>query len=107
MAKKRNLVVACCLALAVSWLTPWGAWADIYRWTDSAGVLHFSNERPPAGARVAERIREERYNPEADRVRLEEERRLRLAYRWLDVQELWARTGAGCDPYVDPWEWTR
>lgn len=81
--------------------------ADIYRWTDSAGVQHFSNERPPADARVTERTREERYNPEADRVRLEEERRLRLAYRWLDVQELWARAGVGCDPYVTPWEWMR
>jgi hypothetical protein len=107
MATKRNLIIACCLTLAASWLTPCRVQADIYRWTDPAGIMHFSNARPPAGARVAEHIPEERYNPEADRVRLEEERRLRLAYRWLDVQELWARAGAGCDPYAYPREWTR
>jgi type II secretory pathway component PulJ len=52
--------------------------ADIYRWTDGAGVTHFTNTPPPPGASLIERIEEAPYDAEADRSRQEEERRLRL-----------------------------
>ncbi len=44
------LVVASC-ALGAVWLLPHSSGADIYRWTDADGVVHFAN-RPNAGAKV-------------------------------------------------------
>jgi hypothetical protein len=70
------------------------AWADIYRWQDAAGVTHFSNGPPPAGARLLDRIEETPYDSAADRQRLEEERRFRLEHRQLEIEEEKARAAA-------------
>jgi hypothetical protein len=61
--------------------------ADIYRWKDAGGVIHFSNEPPPPGAAVLETIEEAPYDAEADRRRIEEERRLNLERRSLELEE--------------------
>jgi hypothetical protein len=80
---KRLALMVCLTVLAV----PAAVLADIYRWEDANGVMHFSNEPPPAGARVIEKTEEMPYNPAADRQRVEEERRTRLEYRQLEVEE--------------------
>ena len=61
--------------------------ADIYRWKDANGVMNFSNQPPPAGTTVIEKIEESPYDAEADRQRIEEERRLRLERQKLEVEE--------------------
>jgi hypothetical protein len=61
--------------------------ADIYRWKDANGVMHFSNQPPPAGTTVIEKIEESPYDAEADRQRIENERRLRLERQKLEVEE--------------------
>ena len=66
---------------------PAAASADIYRWKDANGVMHFSNQPPPAGVTVIEKIEETPYDAEADRQRIEEERRLRLERQKLEVEE--------------------
>ena len=73
---------------------PAAAGADIYRWKDANGVMHFSNQPPPAGATVIEKIEETPYDAAADRQRIEEERRLRLERQKLEVEERKADTVA-------------
>jgi hypothetical protein len=68
--------------------------ADIYSWKDAKGVMHFSNQPPPAGAVILDKIEEAPYDAEADRQRLEEERRLRLERQKLEVEERKAETAA-------------
>jgi hypothetical protein len=68
--------------------------ADIYRWKDAKGVMHFSNQPPPDGATLIEKIEETPYDAEADRQRIEEERRLRLERQKLEVEERKADTAA-------------
>ncbi|MGE5257362.1 MAG: DUF4124 domain-containing protein [Hyphomicrobiales bacterium] len=68
-------------------LLPAAASADIYRWKDASGVMHFSNQPPPEGTVVIEKIEEEPYDAQADRQRIEEERRLRLERQKLEVEE--------------------
>ena len=70
------------------------AGADIYRWKDANGVMHFSNQPPPAGTTVIEKIEETPYDAAADRQRIEEERRLRLERQKLEVEERKADTAA-------------
>ena len=70
----------------------WGWWAgpvsaDIYRWTDANGVTHFSNEPPPTGAKVLDKIEEAPYDADADRQRISEERRYRLEREKLELEE--------------------
>lgn len=75
-----GLLVVCMLSAGV-------ADADIYRWTDSKGTIHFTNEPPPPGGVLVERIEEVPYDAEADRRRAEEERRLRLERQRLEIEE--------------------
>jgi hypothetical protein len=91
------------LTLAAACLMPLESRADIHHWRDAAGVMHFTNERPPRGVRVIESIRELPYDAEADRERLADERRLMLEYRRLDVEEQMARLG--CDGYTGWMRW--
>jgi len=70
----------------------WGWWAgpvsaDIYRWTDANGVTHFSNEPPPTGAKVLDKIEEAPYDADADRQRINEERHYRLEREKLELEE--------------------
>jgi hypothetical protein len=88
---KRQAVI---LGLAAVFCMPAAATADIYRWKDPEGVMHFSNQPPPAGATVIEKIEESPYDAEADRLRIEEERRLRLERQKLEVEERKAETAA-------------
>jgi hypothetical protein len=81
--KRRTITFGLVLALMVC--AP--AQADIYRWKDANGVTHFSNEPPPPGATVLETIEEAPYDAEADRRRLEDERRLRLERQNLELEE--------------------
>jgi hypothetical protein len=71
--------------LWVWWACPVSA--DIYRWTDANGVTHFSNEPPPAGAKVLDKIEETPYDADADRQRIEEERSYRLEREKLELEE--------------------
>ena len=52
--------------------------ADIYEWTDAAGVKHFANYTPPADARIITITKEVPYDEAADKARMEHERRERL-----------------------------
>jgi len=71
---------------------PAGTSADIYRWKDANGVMHFSNQPPPPGVTLIEKIEERPYDAEADRRRIEEERRLRLERQKLEIEERKAAT---------------
>jgi hypothetical protein len=61
--------------------------ADIYRWTDAKGVMHFSNEPPPAGTKVVDKIEETPYDADADRQRIKEERLYRIEREKLELEE--------------------
>jgi hypothetical protein len=80
---KRLLILL--ILLWVWWAGPVSA--DIYRWTDANGVTHFSNEPPPAGARVLDKIEETPYDAAADRQRIKEERSYRLEREKLELEE--------------------
>jgi hypothetical protein len=80
---KRLLILL--ILLWVWWAGPVSA--DIYRWTDANGVTHFSNEPPPAGATVLDKIEETPYDAAADRQRIKEERSYRLEREKLDLEE--------------------
>ena len=67
--------------------------ADIYRWKDANGVMHFSNQPPPEGVTVIEKIEETPFDADADRRRIEAERRLRLERQKLEIEERKAETG--------------
>jgi hypothetical protein len=81
---KRQIIA---IGLLLGFLLGAPAWADIYRWKDANGVTHFSNEPPPPGMSVIERIEETPYDVEADRQRTEEERQLRLERQKLELEE--------------------
>jgi hypothetical protein len=81
--KRRTITFGLALALLVC--AP--AQADIYRWKDANGVTHFSNEPPPPGASILETIEEAPYDAEADRRRIEDERRLRLERQNIELEE--------------------
>jgi hypothetical protein len=80
---KRLLILL--ILLWIWWAGPVSA--DIYRWTDANGVTHFSNEPPPAGAKVLDKIEETPYDAAADRQRIEEERRYRIEREKLELEE--------------------
>jgi hypothetical protein len=71
--------------LWVWWAVPLSA--DIYRWTDASGVTHFSNEPPPAGTKVLDKIEETPYDAGADRQRIKEERSYRIDREKLELEE--------------------
>ena len=81
---KRQVVIWGLMAI---FCLPAAANADIYRWKDANGVMHFSNQPPPAGAVILDKVEEAPYDAEADRQRIEEERRLRLERQRLEVEE--------------------
>ncbi len=81
--KRHTIIIGLMLVLMVGVQ----ALADIYRWKDANGVTHFSNEPPPPAAAVIETIEEAPYDAEADRQRIEEERRLRLERQKLELEE--------------------
>jgi hypothetical protein len=60
---------------------------DIYRWRDADGVMRFSNQPPPPGVKVLERIAETPYDAESDRRRMEEDRRVRMEFEKLDLEQ--------------------
>lgn len=70
----------------VSLLAP-SAGADIYRWRDAQGVMHFSNQPPPDGVRVLERIEETPHDPAADRERRESEQRVLQDFERRELEE--------------------
>jgi hypothetical protein len=78
---------AIAIGLMLAFLISAPALADIYRWQDAGGVTHFSNEPPPAGVTLIEKMEEAPYDAEADRRRIEEERRLRLERRQEELEE--------------------
>jgi len=80
---KRLLILL--ILLWVWWAGPVSA--DIYRWTDANGVMHFSNEPPPAGAKVLDKMEETPYDADADRQRIKEERSYRLEREKLELEE--------------------
>ena len=63
------------------------AGADIYVWTDENGVKHITNYAPPEQAEVLMRTPEIPYDAEADRQRLEADRRERLAREKMELAE--------------------
>jgi len=81
---KRQTIIMGLMMVLISAVT---ANADIYRWKDANGVMNFSNQPPPAGTTVIEKIEELPFDAEADRQRIEEERRLRLERQKLEVEE--------------------
>lgn len=81
--KRQLIVIGAMLGLIVG--AP--VQADIYRWKDAKGVIHFSNEPPPQGVSVIEKIEEAPYDAEADRRRAEEERQLRQERQKLEIEE--------------------
>jgi len=80
---KRLLILL--ILLWVWWAGPLSA--DIYRWTDASGVVHFSNEPPPAGTKVLDKIEETPYDADADRQRIKEERSYRIEREKLELEE--------------------
>jgi hypothetical protein len=86
----RLALMLCLAALAL----PVAAGADIYRWKDAAGVIHFSNEPPPPGAQAIEKTEETPFDAAADRQRREEERRMRQESRQLELEESKAQAAA-------------
>ncbi len=77
------------LLLLLTLLWVWWAYpvsADIYRWTDANGVMHFSNEPPPAGAKVLNKVEETAHDADADRQRIEAERRYRLEREKVELE---------------------
>jgi hypothetical protein len=81
----KRLMIIAGLILTLMICAP--ARADIYRWKDAGGVTHFSNEPPPPGAVVIETIEETPFDAEADRRRIEDERRLRLERQSSELEE--------------------
>jgi hypothetical protein len=82
------------LGLTTSLYMPLTAGADIYRWKDAHGVVHFSNQSPPEGVTIIETIEETPFDAESDRRRIDEERRLRLERRKLELEERKADSAA-------------
>ena len=67
------------------------AGADIYVWTDENGIKHITNYAPPEHAKVLMRTPEIPYDAEADRQRLEADRREQLAREKQEMAEREAR----------------
>lgn len=63
------------------------SYGDIYRWRDADGVIRFSNQPPPPGVKVLDRIEETPYDAESDRRRMEEDRRARLEFEKMDLEQ--------------------
>jgi hypothetical protein len=63
------------------------SFADMYEWTDENGVKHYSNSTPAAKFRVLMKTKEQPYDEEADRARMEIERQERLELARLELSQ--------------------
>jgi len=61
--------------------------ADIYEWTDENGVKHFSNYAPAANSKVLMKTKEDPYDEEADRARMEAGRQEFLELSRLEIAQ--------------------
>ena len=61
--------------------------ADIYEWTDENGVKHYSNYAPAAKAKVLIKTKEDPYDEEADRARMEADRQEFLELSRLEIAQ--------------------
>ena len=61
--------------------------ADIYEWTDENGVKHYSNYAPAAKAKVLIKTKEDPYDEEADRERMEADRQELLELSRLEIAQ--------------------
>jgi hypothetical protein len=75
------------LITIVSWFIASSLYADIYRWTDENGVIHFANYAPPDGATIMMKTEELPYDEAADRERMEAERQRQLELARLEIAE--------------------
>lgn len=73
--------------ILVSCIVASSSLADIYEWTDENGVKHYSNYAPAAKSKVLMKTKEEPYDEEADRVRMEAERQERLELARLEIAQ--------------------
>jgi len=73
--------------ILVSCIVASSSFADIYVWTDENGVKHYSNYAPAADSKVLMKTKEEPYDEEADRARMETERQERLELARLEIIE--------------------
>jgi hypothetical protein len=71
----------------VGYLIASSSFADIYRWTDQNGVIHFTNYAPPKDATVIMKTEEVPYDEVADRQRMESERQQELELARLEIAE--------------------
>ncbi len=71
--------------ILVSCIVASSSFADIYEWTDENGVKHYSNYAPAAESKVLMKTKEEPYDEEADRARMETERQERLELARLEI----------------------
>lgn len=79
------------LVLLTGFLAAGFAGADIYVWTDEKGIKHITNYAPPEHATILIRTPEIPYDAEADRQRLEADRREQLAREKQELAERKAR----------------
>ena len=61
--------------------------ADIYKWIDENGVIHFTNYSPPEQARILMKTNEIPYDEAADKNQMEAERMERLELVELELSE--------------------
>ena len=81
----KGLKIFCFLTLSYFITCP--LYADIYEWTDENGVKHFTNYTPPAGATVLLKTEEVPYDEDADRERVEADRKIQLELARLELAE--------------------
>jgi hypothetical protein len=73
--------------ILLSCIVATSSFADIYEWTDENDVKHYSNYAPAAKSKVLMKTKEEPYDEEADRVRMEAERQERLELARLEIAQ--------------------
>lgn len=71
--------------ILVSCIVAPSSFADIYEWTDENGVKHFSNYAYPAESKVLMKTKEEPYDAEADRARMEIDRQELLEFARQEI----------------------
>ena len=65
--------IACWIVIMLLVLGRTDAVANLYHWTDSNGIRHFSNTPPPEGVQSVKALKEIPYDPESDNQRRERE----------------------------------
>lgn len=74
------------LVLGILLAGTFSAAGEIYIWIDGQGIRRYSNQPPPEGADIIDRMEEHQYDPEADR-----ERRERDAAEWEKFRQRQAK----------------